>query len=110
MDMVRQVKATFKRAGGDATMQVAAFMIVFGLASRYDQRILADLDRKIGFAETGNRNRNTVRIVVKLFNIVRWVNNLIKGGREPALDKALNFGCSWDTQAPSPVLIYRGKM
>ena len=69
-DMIGQMKAAFKRAGGNATVQkpalVRAVRFWFSLAGRYQQRLFPQFDVKVRIGKTGDGNGNLRRILGQL--------------------------------------------
>ena len=76
-DMIGQMKAAFKRAGGNATVQkpalVRAVRFWFSLAGRYEQRLFPQFDAEVRIGETGDGDRDAPGIIRGLFDIVGGV-------------------------------------
>ncbi|MEL0111229.1 MAG: hypothetical protein VW835_05810 [Rickettsiales bacterium] len=68
-DAFGQHEAALKLPCRDATVQKAAFHVVF-LPASDNQLAVFDLDREIGLGKTRNRQGNPQRILADLFDIV----------------------------------------
>ena len=73
LNVVRQMEAALKGAGGDAAVQVGLGLILISLAGRNDQRLLTDFDAQVAVGETGDGDGDAVGIVIELFDIMLGV-------------------------------------
>ena len=69
-DMVGQGEAALEGAGGDAAVQVGALGLVNRLAGRDEERAVLDLDAQLVRGEPGDGDRDAVRILGGLFDVV----------------------------------------
>src|SRR6185437_11931641 len=85
LDMVGKLETALESAPGDAAMQeLRTLGIRLGLAL-HGQRVVLDGDVDVALTETGDRERDAVRILAELLDVVGRVGDGI--GRRGRLDQ-----------------------
>jgi len=71
--MIRKLEPTFKGTLCNSAMEIVYLPLRRNLLSRNDQLTVLGFNVQFIFRKPGNRQSNTVRILVSSLDIVRWV-------------------------------------
>ena len=80
-DVVGEVEAALERAGGDAAVEIDAAFVLAGFLRGDDQRVFADFDGEVFVGEAGDGDRDALRVIGGLLDVVGRVGRCAVGAR-----------------------------